>query len=408
MQHLLRAISGPQAGAVYVLGRRTTIGRASDCDIQILHEGVSRHHAKITLQADGGMVLADLSSDNGTFVDDERVTRHLLQPGEAIRIMRSRYAYEHDASAQSVTSAVFRRKVTSGESLRQTADHSKSLAAIRAGMARGLSAAERSRPYSRPQAAAPAPSGARPGAVSSTRAEDDDGLEQVTSVPPVEPFEGRRPTPMGPPPRPTEAALRRRPSVFTPSVEPEGMQHGMQHEDWPAGVGTSPTRETPPPRRAGLATVGLSTDAPEGASSLGVADASSSEGWGSYGWHADDRRRERSTVAGLPSGGVVSSLRAERAPAPSGRMAPSAPAAVVPPRSEVSPGPRAASTGWARPPRSDAPRSMRPSGTLPRLPRIEDESPVAAMPASSPAAPEPEPSDAVPVGRRKITAEYGS
>ena len=200
MQHLLRAISGPHAGAVYVLGSRTTIGRASDCDIQILHEGVSRHHAKLTLEDDGTVVLSDLSSDNGTFVDEERVERRVLAEGEVVRVMRSRFVYEAQATQDVQTSTVFRRKVTSGDSLRQTVHHERPITALRTGLAQSLpaiSAGERGRTYSRPQAAAPALSGARPGAVAGHVPSGDPPTSELEPAPETvdETPRVRRPTP---------------------------------------------------------------------------------------------------------------------------------------------------------------------------------------------------------------------
>ena len=177
MQHLLRAISGPQAGAVYVLGRRTTLGRASDCDIQVLHEGVSRQHAKVSQNADGQMVVTDLSSDNGTYVENQRITRQVLEPGDAIRIMSSRFVYEVLERGDQVTSAVFHRKVTSGDSLRQTANHRASMASARAMSRSKGGPAERGRPASRPQAAAPAHPGARPGGLVNQPMVRSDGIE---------------------------------------------------------------------------------------------------------------------------------------------------------------------------------------------------------------------------------------
>ena len=73
----LRATAGPLEGAVYVLRRRVTLGRAGDCDIQIINDGVSRRHAKVVAEGER-YVLIDLSSNNGTYVGDERVQRHVL------------------------------------------------------------------------------------------------------------------------------------------------------------------------------------------------------------------------------------------------------------------------------------------------------------------------------------------
>lgn len=120
MKHILRAIVGPQAGEVIVLRRRTTLGRAADCDIQIVHEGVSRHHAKLSV-SDDAVTLTDLSSDNGTYVNGERIGRHTLQPGDSVRVLQSHFLYEALEDEYPIaTSAAYERKVTSGDSLRRT------------------------------------------------------------------------------------------------------------------------------------------------------------------------------------------------------------------------------------------------------------------------------------------------
>ena len=72
------------------LGRRalhacTLIGRAPDCDISVRDILLSRHHCKI--QLDGTRwILIDLSSKNGTFVNEQPVTRHELQDGDSFTI----------------------------------------------------------------------------------------------------------------------------------------------------------------------------------------------------------------------------------------------------------------------------------------------------------------------------------
>jgi len=64
----------------------TIIGRALDCDVVLGDRSVSRTHASITLR-DGGPVLRDLGSRNGTWVNGLRVgnDRHLRQ-GDRLRV----------------------------------------------------------------------------------------------------------------------------------------------------------------------------------------------------------------------------------------------------------------------------------------------------------------------------------
>lgn len=124
MSWQLRATAGPLEGAVYRLRSRATLGRASDCDIQIINDGVSRKHAKI-MEEGGRHVLVDLSSNNGTFVGELRVERHELQAGDEVRIVRSAFVYEAVPAGEEGAppeSDVWAVKITNGRTLRQTVD----------------------------------------------------------------------------------------------------------------------------------------------------------------------------------------------------------------------------------------------------------------------------------------------
>jgi len=63
-----------------------TIGRADDNAIQIEYDAqVSRHHLEIAREA-GVVVLRDLGTGAGTFVDGTRVTEHRLVDGQTIQV----------------------------------------------------------------------------------------------------------------------------------------------------------------------------------------------------------------------------------------------------------------------------------------------------------------------------------
>jgi diguanylate cyclase (GGDEF)-like protein len=64
-----------------------TIGRGSGCDIQLPDISVSREHARIATEGDD-FVVEDLGSTNGTYVNGRKVTRHVLQAGDKIRVGR--------------------------------------------------------------------------------------------------------------------------------------------------------------------------------------------------------------------------------------------------------------------------------------------------------------------------------
>jgi pSer/pThr/pTyr-binding forkhead associated (FHA) protein len=71
----LVAIDGPEAGRSIELGAQTmSIGRDPHLDIVLTGNKVSRLHALATV-IDLAVVVEDLESLNGTFIDGERVSR---------------------------------------------------------------------------------------------------------------------------------------------------------------------------------------------------------------------------------------------------------------------------------------------------------------------------------------------
>jgi hypothetical protein len=66
-------------------GRPLTIGRATDNGLVLRDGRASRHHARIDGRR-GSLVLSDLGSTNGSFVNDRRVESVALGEGDRIRI----------------------------------------------------------------------------------------------------------------------------------------------------------------------------------------------------------------------------------------------------------------------------------------------------------------------------------
>jgi HD-GYP domain-containing protein (c-di-GMP phosphodiesterase class II) len=66
-------------------GQTLTFGRLKSCDVQLDDESVSRRHC--TVQAQGeACVITDMSSANGTFINDRRVATGELRKGDQFRI----------------------------------------------------------------------------------------------------------------------------------------------------------------------------------------------------------------------------------------------------------------------------------------------------------------------------------
>jgi hypothetical protein len=64
---------------------RTSIGRASDNQVHLLDEAVSRHHAEV-VPGPQGYLLRDLGSENGIFVNGDRAPEHVLRDGDVVQI----------------------------------------------------------------------------------------------------------------------------------------------------------------------------------------------------------------------------------------------------------------------------------------------------------------------------------
>jgi hypothetical protein len=62
-----------------------TIGRAPDNDIYIDNLAVSNYHARIYVEA-GSLVVEDLNSLNGSFLNDIRIERAMLKDGDTVLI----------------------------------------------------------------------------------------------------------------------------------------------------------------------------------------------------------------------------------------------------------------------------------------------------------------------------------
>lgn len=83
----LRFISGKYQGGEFPLteGVPVVVGRSSDLDMVLVEEMVSRRHARIELVR-GSVIVEDLGSTNGTFVNGERVEKAYLSEGDRLLI----------------------------------------------------------------------------------------------------------------------------------------------------------------------------------------------------------------------------------------------------------------------------------------------------------------------------------
>lgn len=83
----LRFISGKYQGGEFPIepGKEIVIGRSSGLEMVLVEEMVSRKHAKITA-TQNELVIEDMGSTNGTFVNGEKVKRAVLREGDRVLI----------------------------------------------------------------------------------------------------------------------------------------------------------------------------------------------------------------------------------------------------------------------------------------------------------------------------------
>ena len=65
-------------------GDSIMVGRDRTCSVVLAHPAVSRRHARITM-AGGSLTLEDLKSANGTYVNNTRIDKAVLKPGDVVR-----------------------------------------------------------------------------------------------------------------------------------------------------------------------------------------------------------------------------------------------------------------------------------------------------------------------------------
>ena len=86
MDLLLEIVEGPGAGRQIELRGPVVLGRDESADVVLEDGQISRRHARVTPSA-GGIVVEDLESTNGTFVNHDEVhTPVALAPGDELLV----------------------------------------------------------------------------------------------------------------------------------------------------------------------------------------------------------------------------------------------------------------------------------------------------------------------------------
>lgn len=76
---------------------KTTIGRVEDNTFQIAEPSVSSHHCEIVLRGDD-VVVKDLNSTNGTYINGEKIIESPLKLGQILRLGQIELRLESDTA----------------------------------------------------------------------------------------------------------------------------------------------------------------------------------------------------------------------------------------------------------------------------------------------------------------------
>lgn len=96
-QPRLLVTSQGRSGDPFALENQVTLlGRSTDCDLRLVDNGVSRHHAEIRMEEGDEFFLVDLGSTNGSYVNDRQVRRAALVDGARLALGDTRMTFRRD------------------------------------------------------------------------------------------------------------------------------------------------------------------------------------------------------------------------------------------------------------------------------------------------------------------------
>lgn len=95
MNARLIVVEGKASRKAVPLKLPTTIGRSRQADVKVGHASVSRVHCQL-YELDGALVVRDMGSLNGTFIDGVRITECVLKPGDRLTVGPLTFVAEYE------------------------------------------------------------------------------------------------------------------------------------------------------------------------------------------------------------------------------------------------------------------------------------------------------------------------
>ena len=108
-------IYGEYLGRRFVISEEPImVGRSPECDVQLADDCVSRMHCRV-VSGKEGVVISDLDSTNGTYVNGTAVTARILKDADRVKIGRSIFKYlSSDNIERAYHEEIYRLKTTDG------------------------------------------------------------------------------------------------------------------------------------------------------------------------------------------------------------------------------------------------------------------------------------------------------
>src|SRR5215218_5949048 len=102
---IIRITGGPAAGSQLDVAQELQIGRSAAAEGRLGDDPeISRQHARISRNPQGQLVVEDLGSTNGTYVNGQRIAGPTpLNPGDTVQMGRSTMSIEGGAAGGQAT-----------------------------------------------------------------------------------------------------------------------------------------------------------------------------------------------------------------------------------------------------------------------------------------------------------------
>ncbi|MGI9270576.1 MAG: FHA domain-containing protein [Woeseiaceae bacterium] len=99
LPQLIHTSNGKTLGRIDIDKPRILIGRNALCDIDIVHEWISRQHA-IIIRNEKSTMIVDLKSRNGVYINGKRIKSHVLVDNDIISLGYHRLKYVDPSATQ--------------------------------------------------------------------------------------------------------------------------------------------------------------------------------------------------------------------------------------------------------------------------------------------------------------------